>query len=404
MKNKTKVVLIFLFLSVFIMAILSEGQKAKWKGTIEEKDGVKVIKNPKTPLYGEIELELEVDLSIGGEDVDENYMFRRVSDIEVDEEGNIYVLDSRECRIQIYDKDGKYLKTIGRKGEGPGEFQRAGRMTLGTKDKLYVDEYKKIIIFGNDGTFEKNVNTDFHISSYLVTKEENFLGWSRIRTEKGTSFDVILIDPSGKRIDTIASFPDPSVVLTKAVSGGGAISVGGSPPYSPGLFFCPLSDELGIYGYSAEYKLCVVNSSGEIVHIIEKDEKRQPTSRKEENEYLEKMIERSKERGGIQWSMGDLRKLHGFAKYKPFFSLIINDDEGNIYLAKPKPVVKEEEDTYFDFFNKEGYYLYKIKIPEISPKVIKKGYLYTFRQDEDTGYYKIERYKIKNWGQVNKGI
>ncbi|NQT80049.1 MAG: 6-bladed beta-propeller [Candidatus Aminicenantes bacterium] len=403
MKNKTKTVLFILFFSVLIMAILSEGQKAKWEGTIEKEDGVKVIKNPKTPLYGEIELELEKDLVIGGEDVNENYMFRRVSDIEIDEEGNIYVLDSRECRIQIYDKDGKYLKTIGRKGEGPGEFQRAGRMTLSAKGKLYVNEYKKIIIFSEDGTFEKNVNTDFHLSSYLVTNEENFLGWSFIRTEEGNTLDVILIDSSGKRIDTIASFPDPSVVLTKAVSGGGAISVGGSPPYSPGLLFCPLSDELGIYGYSTEYKLGVVNSSGEIVFIIEKDEKRQPTSRKEENEYLEKMIERSKG-GGIQWSRGDLRKLHGFAKYKPFFSLIMNDDEGHIFLAKPKPVVKEEEDTYFDFFNKEGYYLYKIKIHEISPKVIKKGYLYTFRQDEDTGYYIIERYKIKNWGQVNKKI
>ena len=403
MKYKTKVVLIFLFLSVFIMAILSEGQKAKWEGTIEEKDGVKVIKNPKTPLYGEIELELEVDLVIGGEDVDENYMFRRVSDIEVDEEGNIYVLDSGECRIQIYDKDGKYLKTIGRKGEGPGEFQRAGRMTLSAKGKLYVNEYKKIIIFSEDGTFEKNVNTDFHISSYLVTKEENFLGWAYIRTEKGRTFDVILVDSSGKRIDTIASFPDPSVFLTKSTSGGGAISVGGSPPYSPGLFFSPLSDELGIYGYSSEYKLGVVNSSGEIVRVIEKDEKRQPTSRKEENEYLEKMIERSKG-GGIQWSRGDLRKLHGFAKYKPFFSLIMNDDEGHIFLAKPKPVVKEEEDTYFDFFNMEGYYLYKIKIHEISPKVIKKGCLYTYIQDEDTGYYKIERYKIKNWDKIKAGI
>jgi Na+-transporting methylmalonyl-CoA/oxaloacetate decarboxylase gamma subunit len=41
MKNKTKVVLIFLFLLVFFMVIRSEGQKAKWEGTIEEKDGVK---------------------------------------------------------------------------------------------------------------------------------------------------------------------------------------------------------------------------------------------------------------------------------------------------------------------------------------------------------------------------
>ncbi len=402
MKNKTKAVLIILFLSVLFMTIWSEGQKVKWEGTIEEKDGVKVIKNPKIPLYGEIDLELEVDLTIGGEDVDENYIFTRVSDIEVDEEGNIYVLDSRECQIQIYDKDGKYLKTIGRKGEGPGEFQRARRMTLDAKGKLYVNEIKKIIIFGEDGTFEKNIKIDFRLSSYLVTNEENFLGWSPIFREEGNSLDVILIDSSGKRIDTIASFPDPSVSLTKASPGGGVIIVSSSPSYSPGLFFCPLSDELGIYGYSAEYKLYVVNSSGEIVHIIEKDEKRQPTSRKEENEYLEKRIERSK--GRIQWSRGDLRKLYGFAKYKPFFALIMNDDMGHIYLAKPKSVVKKEEDTYFDFYNKEGYYLYKIKIHEISPKVIKKGYLYTFRQDEDTGYFKIERYKIKNWDQIKKEI
>lgn len=220
MKNKTKVVLILLFLSVFFMTIWSEGQKTKWKGTIEEKDGVKVTKNPKMPLYGEIDLELEVDLTIGGEDVDENYMFTRVSDIEVDEEGNIYVFDSRECRIQLYDKNGKYLKTIGRKGEGPGEFQRASRMTLDAKGKLYVNEYKKIIIFGEEGTFEKNVNTDFRLSSYLVTKEEKFLGWSFIRTEEGSTLDVILIDSNGKRIDTVASFPDPMVILSKASPGG----------------------------------------------------------------------------------------------------------------------------------------------------------------------------------------
>jgi hypothetical protein len=34
-------------------------RKLKWKSTIEEKNGVKVFKNHKEPLYGEIEFELE---------------------------------------------------------------------------------------------------------------------------------------------------------------------------------------------------------------------------------------------------------------------------------------------------------------------------------------------------------
>ncbi len=40
----------------------------------------------------------------------------------IDRDGNIYVLDSANTRIQKFGPDGKYLATIGRKGQGPGEF------------------------------------------------------------------------------------------------------------------------------------------------------------------------------------------------------------------------------------------------------------------------------------------
>jgi len=399
MKNKTKVVLFILFLSAFIMAISSEGQKAKWEGTIEKEDGVKVIKNPKKPLYGEIELELEVDLVIGGEDVDENYMFRRVSDIEVDEEGNIYVLDSRECRIQIYDKDGKYLKTIGRKGEGPGEFHQASSMYLDPEGNLYVNEFRKIHIFKKNGVFKKTIILKSSLSNFGVTKKGSIFGHSYTSTEEGRTMDIMIMDSEGKRSSTIVNFPEPTVSV-QVGRGGVAITI---PPYSPELYFCPLNNESGIYGYSAEYKLFFLKSSGEIVYRIDKEEKLHRTSKKEEDEYIKKQVERQQTRGG-PLSEGDLRKLYKFAKYKPFFTQIINDDKGHIFLAKPKSVLKEEIDTYFDVFGIEGYYLYKIKIHEVKLYIIKKGCLYTYRQDEDTGYYKIERYKIKNWGQIKAGI
>lgn len=400
MKLKTNYLIIGIVCFSFLYISALGDQKAGWKGKIEQEEGVKVVKNPKEPLYGEIELELELDLTIGGEEYDENYNFIRISDVKVDEDGNIYVLDSRECRIQIYDKDGKYLKTIGRKGEGPGEFQRASRMTMSARGKLYVDESRKILIFNEDNTYERSINVDSLILSYLVTKEENLLGWSRIRSEKKISFDVILVDSNGKKIDTIASFPDNSVILKKSLPGGGGIITSGRPPYGAGLSFCPLGDELGIYGYSDEYRLWVVNSTGKMVNIIEKKEKRQATSKKEESEYIKERMESWQARGNVQWSAGDLRKLFKFAKYKPFFSSIKTDDKGHIFLQKPKSVVKSEKDTYFDFFNKEGYYLYRVKIHDVNPRVIKNGCIYTFRTDPDTGYYKVERYRIKNWDQI----
>jgi len=91
MKSKTKIVwLAFVLISFFVVGAVGD-QKAGWKGQVEEEEGVKVIKNPQNPLYGEIELELELDLSIGGDVADENYNFILISDVEVDDEGNIYV-------------------------------------------------------------------------------------------------------------------------------------------------------------------------------------------------------------------------------------------------------------------------------------------------------------------------
>ena len=114
-------------------------------------------------------------------------------------------------------------------------------------------------------------------------------------------------------------------------------------------------------------------------------------------------LEKSRARGGgIQWSEGDLRKLHKFAEYKPFFTNIVKDDEGHLFLPKPKAVLNPEEDTYYDMFSAEGFYIYKVKIHKVNPRVIKKGHIYTFGEDPDTGYYEVGRYRIKNWDQIKK--
>ncbi len=56
--------IIIILVCIFLSAAYSQ-QKAEWKGTIEKENGVEIIKNPSEPLYGEITLNLEEDLSIG---------------------------------------------------------------------------------------------------------------------------------------------------------------------------------------------------------------------------------------------------------------------------------------------------------------------------------------------------
>ena len=108
MKFQIKLVLVVFIIFFFAAADAKEKQKPQWKGKIEYENGIKIIKNPKEPLYGEIKFELEEDLSIGRED-DENYLFYRAMDIVQDSEENIYIADSRNFRVQKFDNKGQYL-------------------------------------------------------------------------------------------------------------------------------------------------------------------------------------------------------------------------------------------------------------------------------------------------------
>jgi hypothetical protein len=396
MKSKIKFILITLIFFSFLAACTSVKEKEGWAGKIGEEDGIEVIHNPEEPLYGEIDLELEEDLVIGGEEYDENYNFTFIRDIEVDDEENILVLDYRDCRIQKYDKDGKYLQTIGRKGEGPGEFQRPSRTYLAPDGKLFVNELRKLHMFDENLTFEKSVILKSSLFSFGVTNEGHIMGYMRSRTDEGATIDIALINLEGTRTKTIASYPDQSVTIQR-----GNIMIGGTPPYSSGLFFYPVDENSGIYGFSADYKLFVTDASGKIIRRIEKDERLQPTSKDEENEYIKERWDRQRDRGGTL-SEGDIRKLSSFAEYKPFYTNIIMDDEGCLFLPKPKSIIHPEDYTYFDFFNRQGYYLYRIKISDVTPRVIKKNCIYTFGTDSDTGYYEVKRFRIKNWGQIKK--
>jgi len=120
----------------FLLAAGSSAQK------IETVDGVRVVHNEKGGLWGKSpKVTLELVRKIGDIDTeDENVAFHYPTDIAVDKEGNIYVLDSGNTRIQKFGPDGKYLATIGRKGQGPGEFISPSGLDIDEDGNLVVTD------------------------------------------------------------------------------------------------------------------------------------------------------------------------------------------------------------------------------------------------------------------------
>ncbi|MCG8461144.1 MAG: 6-bladed beta-propeller [Holophagales bacterium] len=92
------------------------------------RDGVTHVMNPAAAAKTET-LELEPVWRVGGED-DEDVLFGVITDVILGPKGNFYLLDSQLNEIQVYSPKGEHLRTIGREGEGPGEFRFAFNLIL----------------------------------------------------------------------------------------------------------------------------------------------------------------------------------------------------------------------------------------------------------------------------------
>lgn len=60
-----------------------------------------------------------------GDDADEPYVLGVIQKVISDEQGNFYFLDTQLAEVFKFSPDGQYLKSVSRKGEGPGELSRS---------------------------------------------------------------------------------------------------------------------------------------------------------------------------------------------------------------------------------------------------------------------------------------
>ena len=72
--------------------------------------------------------------------------------------GEVFVADSRNGRIQVFDLDGTFKRQFGKPGENPGELGRPMNLTI-HDGELYVPEdfNDRIQVFGPDGTSRRTI-------------------------------------------------------------------------------------------------------------------------------------------------------------------------------------------------------------------------------------------------------
>ncbi len=102
----------------------------------------------------ELSFTLHEHLIIGDdEEAPSEYLFYYPAMVRTDSRGNIYVKDGRSAAVLVFDANGRYVTTVGKRGEGPGELREVFGMHVDGDDRLIVADRmsRRLTIFTDMG-------------------------------------------------------------------------------------------------------------------------------------------------------------------------------------------------------------------------------------------------------------
>ncbi|MCU0289278.1 MAG: NHL repeat-containing protein [Acidobacteria bacterium] len=105
----------------------------------------------------------------GDEDTeDENQLFRCPGDIKIDAQGRIYILDSGNHRVQVFDQNGKFLRSIGKRGQGPADMLAPSSISFTSNNNIVISDTfnYRLQVFNPEGKYIQS----FRMDSMIITR------------------------------------------------------------------------------------------------------------------------------------------------------------------------------------------------------------------------------------------
>lgn len=93
--------------------------------------------------------------------------------IEGDSNENIYVVDGQENRILVFEPTGRYVRSFGRSGQGPGEFQLPTKIRSGLGSRIWVWDSRnsRMQVFDGEGRYTRSQHIFRGMYSFIVDSE-----------------------------------------------------------------------------------------------------------------------------------------------------------------------------------------------------------------------------------------
>ena len=376
-RGTCSVKLFFLGLIIIIFCIFScQNQKITWRGSIKNEKGLTVVRNPARPIYKKDIISFEEELQIGSADKSEKYIFSAIDGLDVDDNGHIYVLDSRAAQVKVFSPDGEYLRSIGGRGQGPGEMQMPLFLQITADNELVVQDLaaQHFLYFSLDGRFLRKEAywEERALRAVRLDQQGNLIGLKMGAPPPMGGWVLRKYNSNFEPIMTLAEQPPDMAAKTE---------------YNilrPTFYFDIFSNDNIILGNSEKYELDILNPQGKLIKKILK-KYRHLRIRDDDRDFYKERYESFIKIGG---------KLNFPDHFLCFCDLAV-DDKGRIFVKTFEREKNRKDVFYFDLFDEEGKYLAKmpIAINLNRDSVWKNGKLYTVETSQEGGPM-VRRFKV----------
>ncbi|HEX7050891.1 MAG TPA: 6-bladed beta-propeller [Longimicrobiales bacterium] len=324
---------------------------------VRDSAGIRIVENA-GPLWTEetawtLAHAPAIEIEPGGTDSTQYYLYGAIA-VERLGDGRLVVANRGMLQLLVFDSLGTFLRSVGRRGGGPGEFTGMYGLYRCAGDALVVDESTRLSFFDAQLHFVRAERLDRHpgdgyqsvegiapdCSALLVLDRElvtppfepgafdqgHTLYWSGLGT--------------GAR-DTVARFPGPEAVVLDFAG----VSYPRALPWGRRPVWVANGEEVYL-GLSDGFEIRVFGRRGGLSRIIRWAAARQPVTRADRALFAAKREQHVQKHPEEARVFPTLDAFPSVPDAKPAYSRLLVDDEGNLWVREYPASVAGQPSVY----------------------------------------------------------
>ncbi len=353
-------------------------ETSKWGGTQTDSAGVAIITNPSEGLWAPGDAwTVEEVLSIGSVEGDVVYQFGTIAGVDVDPAGNVYVADQQAQDVRVYDPNGRYLRTLGGPGSGPGEMGRGITGVFVVGDEILVPDLgnQRIDRFDLEGAPLASQRLD--LAQGIPLRWDAFSGGRLIVQKRALNIGDSTATPHGDPILTLtAEGEEPDTVAVLPIGQSFQVTGGRARirQFEPEPIWDADPDGRILTGMNDAWRFEVWAADGSLSRVITRPSERKPVTERDKQVFKDAIADLARQQGAPPQAVEALLQQMEFADYFPTFVTIALGPNGSVWVQNFRSGdelagegetfdVQDMGSTDWGVFDAEGRYLGIVTFP-----------------------------------------